>query len=124
MIDYSIVAAKKAGAVHPVHPYSPVAPGNLYPKDCPFPYGTTEAKLWWNNIFEPHVKTSITPAMKAKYGNRVLGAFNGKPLVPGEPGQDQGDMAFLISKLQVTQGLSPQMSYQLALKARQAKYGF
>lgn len=97
--------------------------GEITAYDCPFPYGSPEAKLWWNNIMEPYARTGITPEFQAKYGDSVVGAYNGKPLVPGEAGPGQGDFQFLVDKIKVTQGLAHSSAVKIAGKVQFLKYG-
>lgn len=80
--------------------------GEITVEDCPFPPGTGEAKKWFADNVDANLKNGITPEMKAKYGDKVVGAFNGRPLVPGERGLDQGDAEYMMVKLQVTEGVS------------------
>lgn len=97
--------------------------GTISARDCPFPAGTSEAKLWWNNIMEPYVQSQITPEMQAKYGDSVVGAYRGAPLVPGEAGAGQGDFQFLVDKIKVTQGLAHSSAVKIAGKVKFLKYG-
>jgi hypothetical protein len=99
------------------------ADGIVDPSDCPFEYGTLEAKQWWNNYIVPYTKTQITSEMKEKYGDNVVGAWKGKPLVPGHAGRGEGDFQFLVDKIQITQGLSEDVAKRIAGKAFWRKYG-
>lgn len=91
--------------------------------DCPFPMGSPEAKLWWKNVLEPSLTNNISPEMKAKYGDKIVGVYEGKALVPGVSGVDQGDFRFLVDKLQVTQGLSYGSAVKIAAKVKHMLYG-
>lgn len=91
--------------------------------DCPFELGSAAAKKWWVTVVQPHTEASITPAIKAKYGAKVVGVFNGKPLVPGEAGPGQGDFDFLVNKLVVTQGVDPSIARKIAAKVNHNLYG-
>jgi hypothetical protein len=90
--------------------------GQITAEDCPFEPGTQDAKTWWADNVDAKLAENITPEMKAQYGDRVVGAFNGKPLVPGERGQDQGDAWYMSTKLKVTQGLSEKSAQKVAAK--------
>ena len=90
--------------------------------DCPFPLGSKQAISWFNSVLHPYLHTQITAAMKAKYGAKVVGAYKGKPLVPGMAGRDQGDMTFLIHKL-IVSGISPGGAVTLAKSIASKKYG-
>ena len=95
-------------------------------KDCPFPLGSTEAKAWWTQQVLPAVKaakTSLPQEVQDKYGEKLVGAYKGRPLVPGVQGQDQGDMSFVIDSIRVTQGLSSDQAFRIASKAREAAFG-
>jgi hypothetical protein len=37
--------------------------GEITAEDCPFEFGSAEAKLWWNNIQIPYAKNSITEVL-------------------------------------------------------------
>ena len=88
--------------------------GQINESDCPYPYGTESAKSWWKTVMEPIAKAGATNAMKAKYGAKLNGAFEGKALVPG-PGEDQGDFDYLVAKLQVTRGLSEESATRISI---------
>lgn len=96
--------------------------GQLNELDCPYPYGTESAKSWWKIVMEPAVKAGATSAMKAKYGAKLNGAFEGKALVSG-PGKDQGDFSYLVAKLQVTRGLSEESATRIAASIKNKLYG-
>lgn len=91
--------------------------------DCPFPLGSAKAKIWWKQVVEPVAQSQTTEDMVAKYGDRVVGSYQGKPLVPGEAGHGQGDFQFLVDKLQVTRGLSPSAATKIAAKIKMDLYG-
>lgn len=97
--------------------------GVLDINDCPFGKGTFEARVWTKQVLEPYVQQQITPEMKAQYGDKVVGAYKGLPLVPGEQGSNQGDFQYLVDKLQLTQGLSKMSAQKVAAKVRFMKYG-
>lgn len=97
--------------------------GILDIRDCPFPHGSAKAKWWWSNVVEPITKAQVTDDMREDYGDRVVGAYQGKPLVPGEAGRGQGDFQFLVDKLQVTRGLSPLAATKVAAKIKNNLYG-
>ena len=90
--------------------------GYLDAHDCPYQYGSPEAKLWWKNIIEPSVKSQITPEMQAKYGAKVSGSYLDKPLASGENEVGAGDYKYLVDKLQITQGLSYSSASKVAMK--------
>lgn len=96
--------------------------GEITIRDCPFGYGSPEAKLWWKNIMEPYVEQQITTEQTEQYGDRVVGAYKGRPLVPGEAGAGQGDFDFLVDKIQVTKGLSRNSAYNIAGKVKRMLY--
>jgi len=96
--------------------------GEITAEDCPFDYGSAEAKLWWNNILEPFAKQSITDEMSSKYGDKVVGAYKGKALVPGEAGTGQGDFQFLVDKIRITQGLDYASAQKIAGKVKAMMY--
>lgn len=91
--------------------------------DCPFEYGSAEAKLWWRNVLESHAQSQITPELSAKFGDKIVGVYHGKPLIPGEAGQGQGDFEFLVDKIRVTQGLDYVSAAKIAGKIKFTKYG-
>jgi hypothetical protein len=91
--------------------------------DCPYKHGTPKAKLWWKEKVEPFTETKITDDMRTKYGDRVIGAYKGKPLVPGEAGRGQGDFEFLVDKLRVTRGLTIGAAEKIAGKIKGTLYG-
>jgi hypothetical protein len=97
--------------------------GTISAEDCPYQYGSPKAKLWWKKIQEPFVKTQTTTDMKVKYGDRVVGAYKGKPLVPGEAGRGQGDFLFLTDKLRVTRGFSLSQAQNVAGRINTNLYG-
>lgn len=97
--------------------------GILDINDCPYEHGTPKAKLWWKNVMEPYAKTQITDDMRVKYGDRVIGAYKGKPLVPGEAGRGQGDFNFFVDKLRVTKGYGLAKATKIAGKVNQTLYG-
>ena len=90
--------------------------GNITVEDCPFEPGTQDAKTWWADNVDAKLAENITPEMKAQYGDRVVGAFNGKPLVPGERSLDHGDSWYMSTKLKVTEGLSAAAAKKVAAK--------
>jgi hypothetical protein len=90
--------------------------GQITAEDCPFEPGTQDAKTWWADNVDANLQSNITAEMKAQYGDRVVGAFNGKPLVPGERGQDQGDAWYLTTKIAVTEGLPVKSAAKVAEK--------
>ena len=89
----------------------------------PFNPGTVEAKSWWKTHIEDKLADNITPAMKAKYGSKVVGAYKGLALVPNSQGSDQGDFIHLRDKIMVEQGLSEASATKVAAKIKIAKYG-
>jgi hypothetical protein len=89
-----------------LHPIDLNGDGIITAADCPYTPGTVKARLWWDYVLVPYTKAHITKSMKAQYGNRVVGSYNDKPLVPGEPGRGQGDFDFMVDRLRVTRGLS------------------
>lgn len=97
--------------------------GDIDAYDCPFPGGSCEAKLWWRNVMEPSIGQDIPPEIQERYGNEVVGMYNGKPLIPGfiEPGQ--GDFQFLVDKIKVTQGLSHSSAVKVASKVKHLMFG-
>ncbi len=78
--------------------------------------GSQEAKTWWIEHVETPSKAAITPELKAKWGDKLTGMYEGKPLIPG-PGADHGDMNYLVDKLIITQGLSPEVATKIVAKA-------
>ena len=97
--------------------------GEITAEDCPFPPGGAEAKLWWQNVLEPYVKSTITDDMRSEYGDQVIGAYKGKALVPGQSGPGQGDFQFLVDKIKLTHGLSHFSAVKIAGKIKYLKYG-
>ena len=97
--------------------------GQITAADNPFPNGSAEAKLWWKNVIDPHTHANISPELKAKYGEKIVGVYAGKALVPGEAGANQGDFQYLVDKLQVTQGLSYGSAMKIAAKIKHMLYG-
>lgn len=97
--------------------------GILDIRDCPYEHGTPKAKIWWKEVMDPYTKTQITEGMKTKYGDRVIGAYKGKPLVPGEAGRGQGDFDFLVDKLRCTRGLGIDAATKIAGKVTKTLYG-
>lgn len=90
--------------------------------DCPFDFGTPEAQLWWKKIMVPYTKGNITEQMREDYGSKVVGAYKGKPLIPGEAGKGQGDFSYMVDKLQVTQALEWYEAREVAAKAYVKNY--
>jgi hypothetical protein len=90
--------------------------------DNPHPAGSEASKMWWSKVNAQSQK-SITPEMKKQYGDKVVGSYNGKPLVPGEAGQGQGDFNYMVQKLMATKGMSLQSATKIAAKAKNLKYG-
>lgn len=97
--------------------------GDITIDDCPFRPGSYKAKLWWSNVVEPHIKSQITDEMSQQYGDKIVGVYNGKILIPGEAGKGQGDFEFLKDKLQVTQGLTETSATRIAAKIKWGLYG-
>lgn len=97
--------------------------GRIDASDCPFPGGSVEAKLWWRNILEPSITQDIPDELTEKYGDRIVGVYKGKPLVPGEAGPGQGDFQLLIDKIKITQGLSHTSAVKIAAKVKHMMYG-
>ena len=97
--------------------------GDIDASDCPFPGGSTEAKLWWRNIMEPWVQSKIGPEHVEQYGDSVVGVYKGKPLVPGEAGPGQGDFKFLVDKIRTIEGLSYNSAVKIAGKVKFRMYG-
>lgn len=99
--------------------------GTLDVDDCPFLYGSPEAKLWWKNVMEPYAKSQSDPSWTEQYGDKVVGGYKGKPLVPGVKGSannPQGDFNFLSDKIRVTQGLSTLSAKKIAAKVMWSKF--
>lgn len=96
--------------------------GYITASDCPFVPGSAEAKLWYRNVLEPSLQ-NVTPEMQAKYGDKLVGAYQGKPLVPGEAGPGQGDFQLLVDKIKITQGLSHGSAVKIAAKVKYTMYG-
>jgi len=99
--------------------------GELTAEDCIYPHGSPEAKLWWKNIMEPYAKSQSDPAWTEQYGDKVVGGYKGKPLVPGVKGSasnPQGDFDFLSDKIKVTQGLSTLSAKKIAAKVMWSKF--
>jgi hypothetical protein len=93
--------------------------------DCPYPSGTPEAKQWIQNELTPYLKSQVTPEMKAKYGDKVTGAYHGKPLVPGVKGSaedPQGDFELMSDKIQVTQNVPKELADKVAARIMYTKY--
>jgi hypothetical protein len=97
--------------------------GDLTAADCPFNYGTYKAKMWWDNVMVPYIKSQVTEDMTSQYGDKVVGSYHGKPLVPGEMGAGQGDFDYLVDKLQITKGLSLNSAVRIAAKIKLGLYG-
>lgn len=97
--------------------------GQITAADCPYEYGSAESKLWWNNVLVPYVESQITPDMVSKYGDKVVGSYMGKPLVPGEAGAGQGDFQFLVDKVRITKGLSWSSAKNIAGAIKAKHYG-
>jgi hypothetical protein len=116
--------------------------GLLDIRDCPYEPGTAahalravttpcvllermgaEAKLWYTKILEPSLKDGIEPWMTRKYGNSVVGAYQGKPLVPGEMGHGQADFTLMVHRIHLTQGVSLETAQSIAGFVRWKKYG-
>jgi hypothetical protein len=97
--------------------------GDITMDDCPFEHGSERAKLWWKKVQAPYVKTQVTEDLATKYGDKVVGVYKGKPLVPGEAGRGQGDFGYLVDKLQVTRGLTPGAATKIAGKIKWTMYG-
>lgn len=137
------VAMGIASALKTFHPPHDATPGHfdrfdlnhdglISPADCPFDHGSFEAKMWWDRVMEPYARASVTIPMKAKYGDKVVGAFpthnmSGavamKPLVPGDAGPGQGDFEFLVQKLMIRQGLSEQQAARIAVSYNNKHFG-
>lgn len=93
--------------------------------DCPYPHGSPEAKSWLRNTLDPYVKTQVTPEMKAKHGDKVTGAYNGKALVPGVKGSEQdpqGDFEYMSDKIQITHGVDKIVADKIAARINHMKY--
>jgi len=98
--------------------------GHVDGLDCPFPPGSAEAKKWFYETVDPQVH-QVNAALKAKYGEKCTGMFNGKPLIPGVKGSatdPQGDFDYMIFQLQTCQGVSEAAAQAIALKALSLKY--
>ncbi len=91
--------------------------------DCPHEPGSREAKSWFENTLVPHLREQITSDMYAKYGTKCVGAYHGKPLVPGVAGKDQGDFLFLRDRIQLTQGVDKETATLIAGHIKVMKYG-
>jgi len=91
--------------------------------DCPFLHGSPEAKLWWKNIIEPSILKDIPEDMQAKYGDKLVGMYKGRALVPGEAGAGQGDFSYLVDKIKITQGLSHASATKVAAKVKCMLFG-
>ena len=96
--------------------------GEITINDCPYDYGSAEAKLWWRNVLEPFAQSNISSEHTEQYGDRVVGAYKGKPLVPGEAGAGQGDFQFLVDKIRVTQGMDYGSATKIAGKVKSLMY--
>lgn len=110
-VSTHVSGAEKAGVKHDFN-----SNGEVDVSDCPFPPGSSDAKAWWADNVDAKLQDNVTPEMKAKYGDSCTGAFNGRPLVPGVRGQDQGDAEYLIVKAQVCEGVSPVSAAKIASK--------
>ena len=97
--------------------------GDIDADDCPFSYGSAEAKLWWKNILESAVQSKVTPDLITQHGDNIVGVYHGKPLIPGEAGKGQGDFEFLVDKIRITQGLDHVSASKIAGKIRFKKHG-
>jgi len=92
--------------------------GTLDYQDCPHQPGSIEAKNWFNTVMSPYVKAQATPEMKAKYGEKCVAMFNGKPIVAGAPTTDGGDYEYTIQKLILTKGMTPETATAFAAKVK------
>jgi len=97
--------------------------GIISADDCPYEHGGLKAKLWWKKVLESYAKENITEEMREQYGDKVVGNYKGKPLVPGEKGVGQGDFIFHKDKLMVCEGLSETSAKKIAGKISWGKYG-
>jgi len=77
------------------------ADGDSLVNECPHKPGSPEAKAWWNHA-EKLVKQT--------------GRYQGKALIPGESGPDQGDFNFLVDRLQIYNGYSEDIAKKIAGK--------
>jgi hypothetical protein len=85
--------------------------------------GSPEAKKLWEKIdADAHSEDAVAKAQKLA-GKKAVGMYEGKPLVPGEAGANQGDFKFLVDKLIATKGFSPEVAGKIAAKVKIAKYG-
>ena len=130
MFDISWFNSLFAGTLQPnFHPGSPDMNvldtdhnGLLDIHDCPFPHGSLRAQLWWKQVMEPYTQTQTTITHKALYGDKVVGAYQGKALVPGEAGAGQGDFRFMVDKLICTKGISEAQARAIAGKVKNMLY--
>jgi hypothetical protein len=100
--------------------------GTLTPDDCPYPKGSHGARAWWYKVFRPYCLEQVTEEMREQYGDKLIGSFDGKPMVPGEPGtlqNPQGDWDYLVAKIRVTEGLSQDAAEKVAGSIKQKLYG-
>lgn len=81
---------------------------------CPYPLGTTAAKIWWKTVVIPKAKAAATPQAKALYGSKLKGAYLGRPLRPG-PHPHDGDFQFVVDSLRA-QGYSEASAKSIAGK--------
>jgi hypothetical protein len=99
--------------------------GVLTVDDCPFPHGTVEAKKWFYESLKPSLANGITPEMKAKYGDKVTGAYGSEPLVPGVKGsaaEPQGDFKLMSDRIRLTQGVDKILADKITAKMMYQKY--
>jgi hypothetical protein len=130
MLDASAIAAFFDGHLHldsiKLTDWDKNGDGIIDAMDCPYIHGTTGAKVWWAKVFRPYCESQITPEMKTQYGSKVVGVFDGHPLVPGERGtqaEPQGDFAYLAMKIKVTEGFTLDAAKRIATHAMKLRYG-
>lgn len=85
--------------------------------------GSAKAKQIWEQVDkQAHSEESILQAKKLGHEN-AKGLFEGKALVPGESGIDQGDFNFLVQKLHWYNGYSLDVAQKIAAKVKIRLYG-
>lgn len=84
--------------------------------------GSEGAKSWWATEVDGKLTNGITAEMKAQHGDKVVGVYDGKPLVPGEAGKGQGDFNYVKDKIMITQGVDADVARQIAAKSYQTKF--
>ena len=121
-MDISVLANMEVGQEINAAHFDVNHDGVLDIQDLPFEPGSEGAKLWFNKILVPYTEQSVTPQMREEYGDSVVGAYQGKPLVPGVAGNGQGDFDFLAARIHATQGIPMDGAQRIAGKAYWATY--